>query len=72
MNGYAHHVDSLDENCWTDLIDYSGLLDDGVPPSGLYWNPQLPAQKWVSFRISFFYNDALDWNALILELTLRM
>ncbi|KAG6393088.1 hypothetical protein SASPL_147318 [Salvia splendens] len=54
MNGYAHHVDSLDENCWTDLIDYSSLLDDGVPPAGLYWNPQLTAQNaCVATDVSF-------------------
>ncbi|KAI3459490.1 hypothetical protein Pfo_016153 [Paulownia fortunei] len=45
MNDYNHHVDSFDENCWSDLIDYSGLLDDVVPPTDLYWNPQLPTQN---------------------------
>ncbi|KAK6145955.1 hypothetical protein DH2020_019824 [Rehmannia glutinosa] len=45
MNDYNLHVDSFDENCWSELIDYGSLLDDVVPPSDLCWNPQLPTQN---------------------------
>ncbi|KAK6122725.1 hypothetical protein DH2020_043544 [Rehmannia glutinosa] len=31
MNDYNLHVDSFDENCWSELIDYGSLLDDVVP-----------------------------------------
>ncbi|CAA3008661.1 transcription factor bHLH104-like [Olea europaea subsp. europaea] len=33
-----HHLYSFDENCWSDLIDYSNLLND-VEPIDLSWNP---------------------------------
>ncbi|KAL2242648.1 transcription factor bHLH104 [Sesamum indicum] len=45
MNDYNHHVDSFDENCWSDLIDYSGLLDEAVPPADICWNPQPTTQN---------------------------
>ncbi|KAK6161325.1 hypothetical protein DH2020_004706 [Rehmannia glutinosa] len=35
-----NHVDSFDENCWCDLIDYSSLLDDVAPPDDLCLNSQ--------------------------------
>ncbi|KAL8486610.1 hypothetical protein ACS0TY_022871 [Phlomoides rotata] len=44
MNDFTHHVDSFDDNCWNELIDYSSLLDVAVPPADLYWNPQPPTQ----------------------------
>ncbi|KAI3469749.1 hypothetical protein Pfo_026412 [Paulownia fortunei] len=40
-----HHVDSFEENCWCDLIDYSSLLDDVAPPADLCWNPQPQSQN---------------------------
>ncbi|GFP85773.1 transcription factor bhlh104 [Phtheirospermum japonicum] len=48
MNDYnLLHVDSFDENCWSELIDYGGLLDEAVPPTNHYWNPQPPTQEGV-------------------------
>ncbi|EYU32540.1 hypothetical protein ABFS82_14G024600 [Erythranthe guttata] len=46
MNDYSNNqLDSFDD-CWTDLIDCSSLLDDGVPAAAdLYWNPQPPIQN---------------------------
>ncbi|KAK6161339.1 hypothetical protein DH2020_004720 [Rehmannia glutinosa] len=35
-----NHVDSFDENCWCDLIDYSSLLGDVAPPDDLCLNSQ--------------------------------
>lgn len=55
MNGYAHHVDSLDVEGWTDLIDYSSLFNDAATPPGDYWNPPPPAQKWDCPSIVFVY-----------------
>ncbi|KAK4405867.1 Transcription factor [Sesamum angolense] len=41
-----HHMDSFDGSCcWSDLIDYSGLLDDVAPVAELYWNPLPPSQN---------------------------
>lgn len=51
MNIYQ--VDSFDENCWSDLIDYSCLLDDDAPPIQ-YGNPQPPSQNvGMSMDVSF-------------------
>ncbi|KAG8370397.1 hypothetical protein BUALT_Bualt14G0112700 [Buddleja alternifolia] len=49
MNNH-HHVDSFNENCWCDLIDYSSLLDDAPPPpppppTDHYWDTQLQKLK---------------------------
>ncbi|KAL8515758.1 hypothetical protein ACS0TY_014445 [Phlomoides rotata] len=41
---YTYHVDSFDENCWPDLLDYSCLLDDDAPPLQ-YGNPQPLSQN---------------------------
>ncbi|KAK6138908.1 hypothetical protein DH2020_027348 [Rehmannia glutinosa] len=35
-----NHVDSFDENCWCDLIDYSSLLDDIAPQDDFCLNSQ--------------------------------
>ncbi|KAL6535228.1 hypothetical protein OROMI_026602 [Orobanche minor] len=47
MNNYNLHVDSFDEDCWSELIDYGSLLDDTVPPTGLCWNPNPPTHDTV-------------------------
>ncbi|KAL8048147.1 hypothetical protein ABFX02_07G044800 [Erythranthe guttata] len=44
MNHHHVHVESFDENCWCDLLDYSSLLDDVVPPPDLNRNPPPPPQ----------------------------
>lgn len=43
---YTLNVDSLDDNSWCDLLDYSILLDDdAVPPPPVYWNAQPSADS---------------------------
>ncbi|KAL3642060.1 hypothetical protein CASFOL_012875 [Castilleja foliolosa] len=58
MNDYNLHVDSFDEACWPELLDFGGLLDDAVPPTNLYWNPQPLTQEGVVITDASFNGTA--------------
>ncbi|XP_051152943.1 transcription factor ILR3-like [Andrographis paniculata] len=45
MNESRDQVDSLDQNFWCDLFDYSSLLDDALPPADVYWKLHPNAER---------------------------